>query len=113
MEASFRWFPDSRDDPQSFTDDYMRLFVYTIRDALLAVDPNATYVDSSPSNQIKGADPYAKRWVPPCCHDDKLPTQSAAASLMALHGLTCAPGLNRCKEDLPVAETVHAGAWPE
>ncbi|EIE20788.1 glycoside hydrolase [Coccomyxa subellipsoidea C-169] len=62
VEASFRWFPDSRDDPQSFTDDYMRLFVYTIRDALLAVDPNATYVDSSPSNQIKGADPYAKRW---------------------------------------------------
>ncbi|CAL8468004.1 g7542 [Coccomyxa elongata] len=62
VEASFRWFPDSRDDPQSFTDDYMRLFVYTIRAALLQVNPNATYVDSSPSNQIKGMDPYAKRW---------------------------------------------------
>lgn len=61
VEASFRWFADSRDDPQSFTDDYMRVFVYTIREALLQVDPNATYVDSSPSNQVKGLDPYAKR----------------------------------------------------
>ena len=25
VEASFRWFPDSRDDPQSFTDDYMQV----------------------------------------------------------------------------------------
>ena len=66
VEASFRWFPDSRDDPQSFTDDYMRLFVYTIREALLRVDPNATFVDSSPSNQIKSEDPYAKRWTPYC-----------------------------------------------
>lgn len=65
VEASFRWFADSRDDPQSFTDDYMRVFVYTIRKALLQVDPNATYVDSSPSNQIKGTDPYAKRCPSP------------------------------------------------
>ena len=61
VEASFRWFPDSRDDPQGFTDDYMRLFVYTIREALLAIDPAMNFVDSSPSNQIKGTDPYAKR----------------------------------------------------
>lgn len=26
VEASFRWFPDSRDDPQSFTDDYMQVW---------------------------------------------------------------------------------------
>ena len=64
VEASFRWFPDSRDDPQSFTDDYMRLVGYTIRTALLAIDPATNFVDSSPSNQIKGTDPYAKRCGP-------------------------------------------------
>ncbi len=70
VEASFRWFADSRDDPQSFTDDYMRVFVYTIREALLQVDPNATYVDSSPSNQVKGMDPYAKRCPSPLPPDN-------------------------------------------
>ncbi|CAK0764706.1 hypothetical protein CVIRNUC_003185 [Coccomyxa viridis] len=62
VEASFRWFPDSRDDPQSFTDDYMQVFVHTIRTALMQVDPEVPFVDSSPSNQIKTLDPYSKRW---------------------------------------------------
>lgn len=39
----------------------MRLFVYTIREALLKVDQNATFVDSSPSNGITSEDPYHKR----------------------------------------------------
>lgn len=70
MEASFQWFDDSREDPRAYTTDYMRLFVYTIREALLAVDPATNFVDSSPSNQLKGLDPYTKRcggyWASRC-----------------------------------------------
>jgi beta-mannosidase len=69
VEASFRWFPDSRDDPQGFTDDYMRLFVYTIRTAIMDVDPSVAFVDSSPSNQIKSVDPYSKRWALRSCSE--------------------------------------------
>ena len=34
VEASFRWFPDSRDDPQSFTDDYMQVCLPHMYDIL-------------------------------------------------------------------------------
>ena len=36
--------------------------MHTIRTALMQVDPEVPFVDSSPSNQIKTLDPYSKRW---------------------------------------------------
>ena len=37
--------------------------MHTIRTALMQVDPEVPFVDSSPSNQIKTLDPYSKRWT--------------------------------------------------
>ena len=42
-------------------DDWLQVFVHTIRTALTQVNPQVPFVDSSPSNQIKALDPYAKR----------------------------------------------------
>ena len=57
----------------------MQLFVHTIRNALLAIDPATNFVDSSPSNQVKGVDPYAKRCAPfplfsTQCHCQNIPS---------------------------------------
>ena len=37
--------------------------MHTIRKALMQVNPQVPFVDSSPSNQIKSLDPYSKRWA--------------------------------------------------
>ena len=37
--------------------------MHTIRVALMQVNPQVPFVDSSPSNQIKSLDPYSKRWA--------------------------------------------------
>jgi hypothetical protein len=41
----------------------VQVFVHTIRVALMQVNPQVPFVDSSPSNQIKSLDPYSKRWA--------------------------------------------------
>ena len=43
--------------------DYDSLFVRVVRHSLLAVDPGAIYVDSSPSNGLLSEDPLAKRYL--------------------------------------------------
>ena len=47
--------------PLRLTSVWLQVFVHTIRTALLQVDPEVPFVDSSPSNQIKTLDPYSKR----------------------------------------------------
>ena len=64
VETSFNWFPESSSNPSLFVSNYMKLFVDTIRDELLKVDPNINFLDSSPMKGVYSLDPYTKRYGP-------------------------------------------------
>lgn len=61
VETSFGWFPESRSNPSLFVSDYNKLFISTVREELLKVDPTYNFVDSSPSKGVYSLDPYTKR----------------------------------------------------
>jgi len=61
-EAALTWFPQTRINRVRYAVDYAKLFVDTLRQVLLSIDPGAVYLDSSPSNGLVSADPYVKRW---------------------------------------------------
>ena len=54
-------FEPSRDNPKLYAVDYDAVFVRTVRDALLSVNPDVIYVDSSPSKGVLSQAPYVKR----------------------------------------------------
>lgn len=60
--AVMGWFAESKSNLQRYVIDYVRLYIDTVRPALLEVLPNAIFVDSSPSKGVISADPYTKTW---------------------------------------------------
>ena len=65
VETSFTWFTESRANPNLFSVDYSVLFVETVRQAILSVQPGVSFVDSSPSKGVFSLNPYIKRQGPP------------------------------------------------
>lgn len=62
-EAALTWFPATLAHRVRYAVDYSKLFVDTLRQVLLSIDPGAVYLDSSPSNGlVSGGNPYVKRW---------------------------------------------------
>ena len=61
VETAFAWFPESRTNPNLFSVDFSVLFVETVRQAILSVDKNMAFVDSSPSIGVYSLNPYVKR----------------------------------------------------
>ncbi|KAG7667918.1 hypothetical protein Ndes2437B_g07964 [Nannochloris sp. 'desiccata'] len=57
-EAAFQWFPETKKHRKRFRLEYEVLFVELLRDQLLSLDPDAIYVDSSPSNGLVHNDPF-------------------------------------------------------
>jgi Ig-fold domain len=51
-EAAFSWFPETKLHPERYHPNYEVLFVRILREKLLSLDPDAIYVDSSPSNGL-------------------------------------------------------------
>ena len=49
-----------------YREDYVKLFVDTIREAYLATAPWLNFVDTSPSSGLVSLDPYVKRHAPAC-----------------------------------------------
>lgn len=66
VEASFNWFPETRAAPQLFATDFTSIFVIAIRNALMAVDNNINFVDTSPSKGLYSTAPYVKRCLSHC-----------------------------------------------
>ncbi|KAK2075570.1 hypothetical protein QBZ16_001678 [Prototheca wickerhamii] len=62
VEASFSWSLTTMTAPQKYASDYTALFVDTLRPALLSIDSQLTFVDTSPSKGLESRDPYVKRW---------------------------------------------------
>ncbi|KAK9834074.1 hypothetical protein WJX81_007934 [Elliptochloris bilobata] len=62
VETAFGWFAPSRDNPKLYAGDYIALFVDTVREALLSVDPDVIFVDSSPSKGVLSQAPFVKSW---------------------------------------------------
>eukprot|EP00884_Botryococcus_braunii_P007790 jgi/Botrbrau1/17011/Bobra.49_2s0069.1 len=62
LEPAFFWFDESKQNPRLYAVDYAELFVNTVHKALLRVDPDVNWIDSSPTNGIISADPYVKKW---------------------------------------------------
>lgn len=62
LEPAFFWFDESKQNPRLYAVDYAELFVNTVHKALLKVDPEVNWIDSSPTNGIISADPYVKKW---------------------------------------------------
>ncbi len=56
-----RRFAPSRDNPKLYAIDYEAVFIGTVREALLSVDPDVVFVDSSPSKGVLSLAPYVKR----------------------------------------------------
>ena len=56
-----RRFAPSRDNPKLYAVDYEAVFIGTVREALLSVDPDVVFVDSSPSKGVVSVAPYVKR----------------------------------------------------
>ena len=54
-------FAPSRDNPKLYAGDYDAVFIGTVREALLGVDPDVIFVDSSPSKGVLSLAPYVKR----------------------------------------------------
>lgn len=54
-------FAPSRDNPKLYANDYEAVFIGTVREALLSVDPDVVFVDSSPSKGVVSVAPYVKR----------------------------------------------------
>lgn len=70
------WFPESRQNPQLYVADYVKLFLDTVHKAVAEVDPDFPFVDSSPSNGLLSTEPYVKRYV--IAHAEKcLPSTSS------------------------------------
>ena len=57
------WFNESRQNPQLYVADYIKLFVDTVRTAVAEVDSDFPFVDSSPSNGLLSTNPYVKRYI--------------------------------------------------
>lgn len=57
-------FAPSRDNPKVYATDYDAVFVGAVREALLSVDPDIIFVDSSPSKGLLSQAPYVKRHGP-------------------------------------------------
>ena len=55
------WFEPSRQNPQLYVADYVKLFLDTVQKAVAEVDADFPFVDSSPSNGLISEDPYVKR----------------------------------------------------
>lgn len=79
MGLSAPRFEPSRDNPKLYAVDYDAVFVRTVRDALLSVNPDVIYVDSSPSKGVLSQAPYVKRCGTLC----------KVASLHMQQGTTC------------------------
>ncbi len=60
-EGSAPRFAPSRGNPKLYAVDYDAVFVRTVREALLSVDPDVIFVDSSPSKGVLSQAPYVKR----------------------------------------------------
>jgi len=62
-EGALRWYGESRDNPNLYVADYVKLYIDTLRPAIAAADAEARpFVDSSPSNGLLSSQPYVKRW---------------------------------------------------
>jgi beta-mannosidase len=61
-EAALAWFPAAAAHRELYAVDQAHLFATKLRDAVLAVDPGAIYLDTSPSNGLVSADPYVKHY---------------------------------------------------
>ncbi len=57
------WFEVSRQSPQLYVADYVKLFLDTVQRAVAEVDAEFPFVDSSPSNGLLSMEPYVKRCV--------------------------------------------------
>ena len=55
------WFEPARQNPSLYVADYVELFLNTVRQAVVEVDPAFPFVDSSPSKGLLSYDPYVKR----------------------------------------------------
>lgn len=56
------WFEQSKENPQLYVADYVKLFLDTVQQAVAKVDSDFPFVDSSPSNGLLSEDPCVKRW---------------------------------------------------
>jgi beta-mannosidase len=61
-EAALDWYAASRANRDAYVLDYNALYIETARDALLDLDPDVAFIDSSPSNGLLVEAPYTKRW---------------------------------------------------
>ena len=62
-EFALTWYNESKQNRDLYLADYVKLYVGTMRPAVAAADPDGRpFVDSSPSNGLVSASPYAKRW---------------------------------------------------
>jgi len=62
-EAALRWYAESRASRDVYLTDFVKLYVETLRPAVLASDGlSRPFVDTSPSNGLLSEMPYVKRW---------------------------------------------------
>ena len=62
-EYAMQWYNESRADRDTYVADYAKLYLDTMRPAIVASDPSGRpFVDSSPSNELRSTEPYVKRW---------------------------------------------------
>lgn len=64
-EIAFSWFSQSTSNRDIYVVDYNELYINTVYNTLVTVDPNRAWIDSSPSNGVISKDPYVKRWGQP------------------------------------------------
>lgn len=72
VHTSLPRFAPSRDNPKVYATDYDAVFVGAVREALLSVDPDVIFVDSSPSKGLLSQAPYVKRHGPKTASHDCL-----------------------------------------
>jgi beta-mannosidase len=61
-EGALTWYAASRANRDLYVVDYNALYIDTARAALLSVDADVAFIDSSPSNGLVASKPFTKRW---------------------------------------------------
>ncbi|KAJ5078281.1 beta-mannosidase [Anaeramoeba ignava] len=64
-EAALSWWDPIIENPRLYVVDYSKLYLDTMRPIVFKLDPNRTFLSSSPSNGVLSSDPYVLRWGNP------------------------------------------------
>ena len=67
VEQALLWSPIPQANLKLYRDDYVKLFVDTVRTAYLQTAPWLNFVDTSPSSGLASLEPYVKRCAQLCC----------------------------------------------